>query len=57
MENSMEASQNIKNWNTMLPNNSIPGYIYKKTKALILKDNVYPNVHSSMIYCQVMEAT
>ena len=41
----------------MLPNNSIPGYIYKKTKALILKDNVYPNVHSSMIYCQVMEAT
>ena len=31
--------------------------IYKKTKALILKDNMYPNVHSSIIYCQVMEAT
>ena len=49
MENSMEASQKIKNRNTIKPSNSSSGYTSKKIEALIWKDIFTPMFIASLI--------
>ena len=48
-ENSIAASQKIKNRTTIWPGSSTPGYTPEKTKMTDLKRYVYPNVYNSIV--------
>ena len=54
----MEFLQNFKNRITIQCSYSIPRYLSEENKNIHLERNMYPNVHSSIIYKgQNMEAT
>ena len=60
LENSMEATQKIKNRTNIRSSNSTPGYIYisEENENINSKRSMYTNVHRSNMYnSQDMEAT
>ena len=57
-ENSMEVPQQMKNGTSLLPSDSISGYISKETPNSDSKEYMHPYVYCSLIYnSQAMQAT
>ena len=57
-ENSMEVPQQMKNGTSLLPSDSISGYISKETPNSDSKEYMHPYVYCSIIYnSQAMPAT
>ena len=57
-KNCIEVPQKTKNRTTIWSSNSTPGYVYKEDENTNSKRDMYPKVHSSIIYnCQDTEAT
>ena len=57
MENSMEASQNIRNITITQSSNSTFDYLSKENENTDLKTYMHPHVHCSIVYSsQDMEA-
>ena len=49
VENSKEFPQKIKNETVFWPSNPLLG-IYPKTPKTLIRKNIYPYIHSSIIY-------
>ena len=50
MESSIQLPQNIKNWTTLWPSNSISRNVFKETQNIYSKEYMHPYVHCGIVY-------